>query len=75
MFILLIVTCIFRVRGYIDSDNWGAVLRETVVAYFGTHMVEHYTAMVKERLNSKGKEEVKQKLSNYRRRLIHEKSL
>jgi hypothetical protein len=58
MFILFIVTCVFRVRGYIDSDNWGTVLRATVVAYFGTHMVEHYTAMVKERLTAKGKEEV-----------------
>lgn len=56
MLALLIVACIFRVKGYVSGDNWECVLKSTVIAYFGSNSIEHYTAMVKERLNSKGKE-------------------
>lgn len=54
MLALLVVSCIFRIKGYIGADNWEGVLKATVVAYFGSNAVEHYTAMVKEKLNSKG---------------------
>jgi hypothetical protein len=55
MLALLIITCVFRVKGYISSDNWEGVLKATVVAYFASNSVEHYTAMVKEKLLANGK--------------------
>lgn len=56
MLALLIVTCVFRVKGYIDPSNFEGVMKATVVAYFGSNACEHYTSMIKERLNSQGKE-------------------
>jgi len=57
MLSLLIVACIFRIKGYIGPDNWEGCLKATIVAYFGSNAMEHYTAMVKERLLANGKKE------------------
>jgi hypothetical protein len=57
MLSLLIVSCVFRVKGLITSDNWEGVLKSTVIAYFGSNSIEHYAAMVKERLLANGKKE------------------
>ena len=54
MLALLVITCVFRVKGYIGPDNFEGLLKTTVVAYFGSNSIEHFTAMVKEHLNSKG---------------------
>ena len=56
MLALLVVSCIFRIKGYIGADNWEGVLKSCIVAYFASNSIEHYTAMVKEKLNSQGKE-------------------
>lgn len=55
MLALLIVACVFRIKGYIAPDNWEGVLKSTIIAYFGSNSIEHYTAMVKERLLANGK--------------------
>jgi hypothetical protein len=54
MLALLIVSCIFRIKGYIGADNWEGVLKATAVSFFASNACEHYTSMIKERLNSKG---------------------
>jgi hypothetical protein len=57
MFMILVISCVFRVKGYISGDNWEGVIKAVTVSYFGTHMVEHYTSMIKERLLANGKKE------------------
>ncbi len=54
MLALITITSIFRVKGYIAPDNFEGLLKATVVAYFGSNSIEHYTAMVKERMTAKG---------------------
>jgi hypothetical protein len=54
MLALLIISCIFRIKGYIAPDNWEGVLKATVVSYFASNGVEHFSSMIKEHLNSKG---------------------
>ena len=54
MVALLVVTCIFRLKGYIGPDNFEGLLKATVVSYFGSNSIEHFTTMVRERLTSKG---------------------
>lgn len=56
MLALLVVACIFRVKGYIGPDNWEGVLKSTIIAYFGSNSIEHYSAMVKERILANGKQ-------------------
>lgn len=53
MLALMVITVVFRVKGLIAPDNFEGVMKATIVAYFGSNSVEHYTAMVKERLTSK----------------------
>jgi hypothetical protein len=55
MLSLMILTAIFRVKGYIGPDNFEGLLKATIVAYFGSNSVEHYTAMVKEKLTTQNK--------------------
>lgn len=55
MLALLIVSIIFRIKGLIAPDNFEGLLKATVVSYFSSNAVEHYTSMVKERLTSSGK--------------------
>ena len=55
MIALIIITSVFRVKGYIGPDNFEGLLKATIVAYFGSNSIEHYTTMVKERLTSSGK--------------------
>jgi hypothetical protein len=57
MFALLVVSCIFRVKGYIGPDNWEGVLKACICAYFASNACEHYSAMVKERILANGKKE------------------
>lgn len=56
MLSLLLISCIFRVKGYITPDNWEGVLKSTIIAYFGSNSIEHYSSMVKERLTAAGKQ-------------------
>jgi hypothetical protein len=55
MLSLLVIACVFRIKGYIAPDNWENVLKSTVIAYFGSNSVEYYTTMVKERILANGK--------------------
>jgi hypothetical protein len=53
MFSLIVITSVFRVKGYLSGDNMSDLLKSTVIAYFGSNSVEHFTTMVKEHLTSK----------------------
>ena len=53
MLALIIITCVFRVKGLITPDNFEGLLKSTVIAYFGSNSIEHYTAMIKSRLDDK----------------------
>jgi hypothetical protein len=55
MLTLIVITSVFRVKGYIGPDNFEGLLKATIVAYFGSNSVEHYTAMVKERILANNK--------------------
>jgi hypothetical protein len=57
MLAVLIVTAVFRVKGYLGPDNMEGILKATVVSFFASNSIEHYTAMVKERLLANGKKE------------------
>jgi len=57
MLAVLLVTCTFRVKGYIGPDNFEGILKATVVSFFASNGLEHYTAMVKERLLASGKKQ------------------
>jgi hypothetical protein len=54
MLAVLIVTCIFRIKGYLGPDNMEGILKATVVSFFASNGLEHYTAMVKEKLSANG---------------------
>jgi len=54
MLSLIVITSVFRAKGLIEPTNFEGILKATVIAYFGSNSIEHYTAMVKERLTSKG---------------------
>lgn len=54
MLAVLIVTCVFRVKGYLAADNMEGILKSTVVSFFATNGIEHYTSMIKERLIANG---------------------
>lgn len=56
MLAVLIATCVFRVKGYIQPDNFEGIIKATVVSFFASNGLEHYTAMIKERLTSAGKQ-------------------
>lgn len=53
MLALMVITCIFRVKGLIGPDNFEGIMKSTVIAYFGSNSIEHFTAMVKTHLESK----------------------
>lgn len=53
MLALIIITSIFRAKGYITPENFEGLLKATIIAYFGSNSVEHFTAMVKTNLESK----------------------
>ena len=54
MLALIIITVIFRIKGLIAPDNFEGLLKATVVSYFGSNSIEHFTTMVKAHLDSKG---------------------
>jgi len=53
MLSLMFITCIFRIKGYIGPDNFEGIMKSTVLGFFGSNSIEHYTAMVKTHLESK----------------------
>ena len=55
MLALMAIASVFRIKGYIGPDNFEGLLKATIVAYFGSNSIEHYTAMVKERIMADGK--------------------
>ena len=58
MLAIIAITAIFRAKGLVSGDNFENLLKATVIAYFGSNSIEHYTAMVKERITAKGKEKI-----------------
>lgn len=54
MLTVLIVACVFRLKGYIGPENWTDVIKATVISFFASNACEHYTSMIKERLTAKG---------------------
>lgn len=52
MIALIAITSIFRSKGLVTPDNFEGLLKATIIAYFGSNSVEHYTAMVKEQAAS-----------------------
>lgn len=58
MLALMVIACLFRLKGYIGPDNLEGLLKSTIIAYFGSNACEHYTAMIKEKLTAQGKEMV-----------------
>lgn len=55
MLAVLIITCLFRIKGYITPDNFEGILKATVVSFFASNACEHYTAMIRDRLTADGK--------------------
>jgi purine-cytosine permease-like protein len=53
MLLLMVIGVWFRLRGYLSGDNFVDLLKTTVVSYFGAHIAEHFTAMVRDHLASK----------------------
>jgi hypothetical protein len=55
MLAVLILTSVFRVKGYVTPDNFENVIKSTVIAFFGSNSIEHYTTMVTQKLLANGK--------------------
>jgi hypothetical protein len=53
MLLLIVISMLFRTKGYISGDNFVDLLKATVVSYFGVTGVVHFTSMVKDHLASK----------------------
>lgn len=53
MLALITITSVFRYKGFVGSDNFEGLLKATVVSYFGSNSIEHFSAMVKAHLESK----------------------
>lgn len=53
MFMVIVISMVFRIKGLITSDNMESLLRYTVIAYFGSNSVEHYSSMIKAQLDAK----------------------
>ena len=53
MFIVILITVIFRIKGLIAPDNVEGILKSTVIAYFGSNSIEHYSTMIKAQLDAK----------------------
>ena len=53
MLALMIVSVILLIKGYINRGNFTDLLKNTILGYFGSNSIEHFTAMVKEHLVSK----------------------
>lgn len=58
MIALIAITAAFRAKGLIDPSNFEGLLKATVIAYFGSNSIEHYSAMVKANLESKNSKPV-----------------
>lgn len=64
MAVLLILATVFRIRGYIDGPGFVDLMKTTVVSYFSTTAVVHFTSMVKDHLSNKLQEIKNQVTSN-----------
>ena len=53
IFLLLVIGVWFRLANYLSGDNFVDLLKATVISYFGTHALQHFTSMVKDHLASK----------------------
>ena len=53
MLALIAIASVFRVKGLIDPENFSSLLKATVVSYFGSNSIEHFSTMVKTHLESK----------------------
>lgn len=58
MLALILISVVFRVKGLITPENFEGLLKATVCGYFASNSIEHYTAMVKERLTANGSKEL-----------------
>lgn len=53
MLLLMIIGVWFRVKGYLDGNNFVSLFSTTVVSYFGANACEHFTSMVQDHLACK----------------------
>lgn len=53
MFLLLAISIIFRVKGYLNGDNFVELIKSTVISYYGVTGLVHFTSMIKDHLASK----------------------
>lgn len=50
---LLGISIFFRTKGYITPDGFVDLIKTTVVSYYGTTTVIHFTSMIKDSLAAK----------------------
>ena len=53
MAVLLVLSAIFRIKGYVDGQGFVDLIRTTTIAYFGTSTATHFTSMIKDHLSNK----------------------
>ena len=53
MLLVLAIGVWFRLKNYLNGDNFVELIKTTVIAYFGAHVSEHFVTMVRDHLASK----------------------
>lgn len=55
LIILLVIGCVFRIKGYIDGPGFIDLSKTTTISFFGTTTVVHFTSMIKDVIADKAK--------------------
>ena len=54
MVLLVIIGVFFRIKGYLDGNQFVELLKNTVIAFFSANSIEHIGGVIKEYINAKG---------------------
>ncbi len=53
MLLVFTISVSFRLKGYLNGDQFTDLLKAVVIAFFGANSVEHFTSMVEQHLENK----------------------
>ena len=53
MLLLMTISTVLVVKGYIGGSSFADIMKSTVIAYFGANGIEHFSSMVQAHLQSK----------------------
>jgi hypothetical protein len=60
MLLLVLIGIVFRLENFINGSEFVDLLKNTVIAFFASNSIEHFTSMAKSYMDSKGQKETEQ---------------